>query len=64
MEYRPFCEIRLDDHVNHAELLTNVHNVLARNPIESILVRFNHRHAFDFGAICFGERSGGEQEER
>ncbi|MBD8731009.1 hypothetical protein [Pseudomonas sp. CFBP 13710] len=59
MEYRPYCEIRLDDHVNHAELLTNVHNVLARNPIESILVRFNHRHAFDFGAICFGERSGG-----
>ncbi|WP_122740301.1 hypothetical protein [Pseudomonas viridiflava] len=59
MDYRPYCEIRLDVQVNHAELLTEVHNVLARNPIESILVRFNHRHAFDFGAICFGERSGG-----
>lgn len=58
MNYRPYCEIRLDVQVNHAELLTEVHDVLARNPIESILVRFNHRHAFDFGAICFGERSG------
>jgi hypothetical protein len=58
MDYRPYCEIRLDVQVNHAELLTEAHNVLARNPIESILVRFNHRHAFDFGAICFGERSG------
>lgn len=58
MDYRPYCEIRLDVQVNHAELLTEAHNVLARNPIESILVRFNHRHAFDFGSICFGERSG------
>ncbi|MBI6909743.1 hypothetical protein [Pseudomonas palleroniana] len=58
MDYRPYCQIRLDVQVNHAELLNEVQNVLARNPIESILVRFNHRHAFDFGAICFGVRSG------
>lgn len=58
MHYRPYCEIRLDAQVNHADLLTEAHNVLANNPIESILVRFSHRHAFDFGAICFGERSG------
>lgn len=58
MDDRPYCEIRLDVHVNHAKLLTEVQNVLARNPIESILVRFSHRYAFDFGALCFGERSG------
>lgn len=58
MDYRPCCEIRLDVQVNHAKLLNEVHNVLARNPIESILVRFSHRQAFDFGAICFGVRSG------
>ncbi|WP_238066760.1 hypothetical protein [Pseudomonas shirazica] len=59
MDSRPFCEIRLDVQVNHAELLDKVQSVLARNPIESIFVRFSHRHAFDFGAICFGERYGG-----
>lgn len=58
MDDRPYCEIRLDVQVNHAKLLTEAQNVLARNPIESILVRFSHRHAFDFGALCFGERSG------
>ncbi|NTZ96998.1 hypothetical protein FCH79_17115 [Pseudomonas koreensis] len=58
MEDRPYCEIRLDVQINHAELLTEAQGVLAKNPIESILVRFSHRHAFDFGAMCFSERSG------
>lgn len=58
MNDRLCCEIRLDVQVNHAELLTEAQRVLASNPIESILVRFSHRHAFDFGALCFGERSG------
>lgn len=58
MDERPYCEIRLDAQINHAELLAEAHDILARNPIESILVRFSHRHAFDFGAMCFGERSG------
>lgn len=58
MEDRPYCEIRLDVQINHAELLTVAQDILARNPIESILVRFSHRHAFDFGAMCFGKRSG------
>ncbi|AMT87876.1 MULTISPECIES: hypothetical protein [Pseudomonas] len=58
MDDRSYCEIRLDVQVNYAELLTEAQNMLEKNPIESILVRFSHRHAFDFGAFCFGERSG------
>lgn len=59
MKSRYFCEIRLDVQMNHAELLIEAQDVLSRNPIESIFVRFSHRHAFDFGSICFGERLGG-----
>lgn len=59
MDDRPLCEIRLDSQVNSAILLQEAHQVLARTPIESILVRFSHRQAFDFGAWCFAERFGG-----
>lgn len=58
MDDRPYCEIRLDAQVNNATLLTDAHHVLETNPIESIIVRFNHRQAFDFGAWCFANRSG------
>lgn len=59
MNDRPRCEIRLDAQVNNAILLKEAQHVLAANPIESIIVRFNHRQAFDFGAWCFRTRFGG-----
>ena len=59
MHYRTCCEIRLDAQINNATLLANAQQVLATNPIESIIIRFNHRQAFDFGAWCFAKRSGG-----
>ncbi|KFE52388.1 hypothetical protein [Pseudomonas syringae] len=59
MHYRSQCEIRLDAQINNATLLADAQRVLALNPIESIIIRFNHRHAFDFGAWCFACRTGG-----
>jgi hypothetical protein len=58
MHYRSRCEIRLDTQINNATLLADAQNVLATNPIESIIIRFNHRHAFDVGAWCFASRTG------
>lgn len=58
MNYRGRCEIRLDAQINNATLLADAQHVLATNPIESIIIRFNHRHAFDFGAWCFACRTG------
>lgn len=59
MDCRLLLEIRLDVQVNNATLLHEAHQILARTPIESIIVRFSHRQAFDFGAWCFAKRFGG-----
>ncbi|MBL0797817.1 hypothetical protein [Pseudomonas sp. B7] len=55
---RPVIEIRIDGLVNNAGLLKAAQSTLASTPIESIVIRFNHRHAFDFGAWCFAKRFG------
>lgn len=55
---RPVIEIRIDGLVNNAKLLKLAQSTLASTPIEKIVIRFNHRHAFDFGAWCFAKRFG------
>ena len=55
---RPVVEIRIDALVNNADLLRSSQATLEDTPIEQVVVRFNHRHAFDFGAWCYGKRFG------
>lgn len=58
MEEKACCEIRLDAPINNAQLMIDTQRILAKAPIETVIIRFGHRHGLDFGAWCFAKRSG------